>query len=51
MNTQALGLVFGILGFAVGFALGGVATATLAGIFGFFGGKVADSLTRTVAAE
>ncbi|NHN61351.1 MULTISPECIES: hypothetical protein [Halorussus] len=51
MDTAALGLVFGIVGLAVGLALGDAATATLGGIFGFFGGKVADSLSRTVAAE
>lgn len=51
MNTEALGVVLGTVGAVVGLALGDATTAVLAGILGFFGGKVAESLTKTVGTE
>jgi tetrahydromethanopterin S-methyltransferase subunit C len=48
MESDTLGIVIGFVGLVVGYSVGGAPTAILAALFGFFLGKVTDSLSKTV---
>ncbi|NEU58055.1 hypothetical protein [Halorussus sp. MSC15.2] len=48
MHSDSLGVVLAVGGLALGYYVGGTQTAVLVALFGFFLGKVTDSLTKTV---